>query len=249
MFINPSLGCCSKCKFCYLPKLGINRIIRKTGEEILDLLNSSNYKWSKKTLITIGCFSECFDNINKKETIKLIKYFLDNGNQVQISTKRFISYDDVKELLPLIKYYGQFIIFVSSSTISNYEEYEANTEKLESRFKSFELIKYGIPVVLYMKPVIQDITIKDIELYKKVIKYYRITNVVVGSLFTEEKSGEGVHFSLESKLFYTECIDEKSIVDELSKEYKVWRKSTEVTKYFMLLREMNKEKEVHNETM
>lgn len=171
----------------------------------------------KKTLITIGCFSECFDNINKKETIKLIKYFLDNGNQVQISTKRFISYDDVKELLPLIKYYGQFIIFVSSSTISNYEEYEANTEKLESRFKSFELIKYGIPVVLYMKPVIQDITIKDIELYKKVIKYYRITNVVVGSLFTEEKSGEGVHFSLESKLFYTECIDEKSIVDELSK--------------------------------
>lgn len=75
LFINPSLGCSGKCKFCYLPKLGIDQIKRKTWEEILELLNDSNYKLCSDTLITIGCFSECFDKVNKKETIKIIKFF------------------------------------------------------------------------------------------------------------------------------------------------------------------------------
>ena len=75
LFINPSLGCNSKCKFCYLPKFGMRQIRRKTWEEILDLLNSSSYKLSKDTLITIGCFSKCFDETNKKETLKILKYF------------------------------------------------------------------------------------------------------------------------------------------------------------------------------
>lgn len=231
LFINTSLGCSSNCKFCYLPRLGINNIKSRSWEEILELLNSSDYICSKETLITIGCYSECFDKINKEETIKAIKYFLNNGNQVQISTKRYVSYEDIKELIPLIKYYGQFIIFVSSSTISSYKDYELNTEQLELRFKTFDLINYNIPVILYMKPIIQDVTIRDIDLYKKIIIHYDITNVVVGSLFTEEKNQERVHFSLKSHLYYNECADEEKIIEELSQYVKVWRRSTEVTRY------------------
>ena len=138
LFINPSLGCNSKCKFCYLPKFGMRQIRRKTWEEILDLLNTSSYKLSKDTLITIGCFSECFDETNKKETLKMLKYFLAKGHQIQLSTKRYVSYEDMKDIIPLIKYYGQFVIFVSSSTISEYKKYESGTEQLDLRFKTFD---------------------------------------------------------------------------------------------------------------
>ena len=92
----------------------------KTAEEIIEMINSSNINFNKNTLITIGCYSECFDDFNKEETIKIIKYFLNKGNQVQVSTKKEIRLIDIEEILPLIKYKGQFIVFVSSSTISKH---------------------------------------------------------------------------------------------------------------------------------
>lgn len=232
LFINPSLGCNSKCRFCYLPKFGINQIKRKTWEEILDLLNDFVYKLSKDTLITVGCFSECFDESNKEETLKILKYFLENGCQVQIFTKRYIAYDDIKDIIPLIKYYGQLVIFVSSSTITEYKNYELGTEQLDLRFKTFDLINYNIPTVLYMKPILQDVTIKDMSLYEKIIIDKNISNVVVGSLFTEESSNESIHFSNECQLFYNECADEKEIIKKLSSVAKVWRRSTDVMGYF-----------------
>ena len=102
LFINTSLGCSSGCRFCYLSKLGILDIKSKSWEEVLGLLNNSDYKYNEDTLITIGCFSECFDEINKKETIKILKYFLSRGNQVQLATKRCITYDEIKDILPLV---------------------------------------------------------------------------------------------------------------------------------------------------
>ncbi len=71
---------------------------------------------------------------------------------------------------------------------------EKNTKKIENRFKTFDLIKKNIPVVLYIKPVLNDITYKDMDLYKMYIEKYKIENVVVGSIFTNELSNETVHF-------------------------------------------------------
>lgn len=71
LFINTSLGCSSGCRFCYLSKLGFSNIKSKSWEEVLELLNKFDYRYTKDTLITIGCFSECFDEINKNETIRI----------------------------------------------------------------------------------------------------------------------------------------------------------------------------------
>lgn len=245
LFINPSIGCTSKCQYCYLPKLGIKDVKRKTFKEIIEMLEKSNYKLSKNTLITLGCFSECFDELNKEETLKIIEYFLKKGNQIQISTKRQILYNDIKNLIPLIKYYGQLTIYISSSTKTHYEQYEKGTEPLDSRFKTFDLINYNIPVVLYIKPVIQNITIQDIELYKKLITEKGISHVVVGSLFTEDKNTESAPFTSTDKLFYTKCIDEELITKELTSVTKVWQRSTEVIKYlknnFQIIAKVQKE--------
>ena len=80
--------------------------------------------FSKETLITLGCFSECWDENNKQETIKLIKYFLKKGNQVQLSTKKYITVEEVEQFRDFINYLGQLIILVSSATISEWKKFE-----------------------------------------------------------------------------------------------------------------------------
>jgi DNA repair photolyase len=157
LFINTSLGCTGGCTYCYLPKLGYSNIeiCSKTlcAEEILIELGKSDFKLTKDVLISFGCFSECWDNINKNETKKLIEYFLKNGNQIQLSTKKEILADDIKEFQEYIKYYGQLVIFVSNATISNWEKIERNTDNPNKRFKTFENLRnLNIPTILYFSP-------------------------------------------------------------------------------------------------
>ena len=236
LFVNTSLGCSGACSYCYLPKLNylnnhpVTKVLSK--DEIINLIKENNYPLLPSTLITIGCFSECFDSQNKPSTIELIKYFLKNGNQVQLSTKQYISYNDLKDIIPLIKYNGQLVIFVSSATITYHEQYEKNTLKISKRFETFKLIKYNIPVVLYIKPVIQDITIKDIDLYKEYIKKYHIEYIVVGSIFTTKLNKETVHFSNRNELFYNAVDDEDKIISELKNSGKIFRRSSDVCNSF-----------------
>ena len=124
-----------------------------------------NYGISKDTLITLGCFSECFDSKNKIETIKLIKYFLKKGNQIQLSTKKKIDIEDIESFKNLIQYLGQLVIYISSATISKWNIIEKGTDSSNKRFETFEISKkFNISTVLYMKPVLKGITIKDIDL-------------------------------------------------------------------------------------
>lgn len=127
LFINTSLGCKGKCTYCYLPTLGYGNDIKKyqtiKSNQLLEIINK-NYNITKDILITIGCYSECLDEYNKKETLDIIKYFLKKGNQIQLSTKKEIIESDFKEIKDLIKYYGQLIIFTSSTSITNQENIE-----------------------------------------------------------------------------------------------------------------------------
>lgn len=237
IFLNNSLGCTGMCSYCYLPKFGYNNGEIKSkilsAMELIKLLDNSTIKINKDTIITLGCYSECWDDYNKNETIKLIKYFLKKGNQVQLSTKRKIKKQELKEIVPLIQYYGQLIIFISTATISEHNIYEKNTTPIAERFKSFELLSdLNIPIVLYIKPVLEDVTINDLELYKEYILKYGIKDVVVGSIFTSKKSNESISFSMNNELFYTKNKDEDIIALELKKVANVYRRSTEVMKKY-----------------
>ena len=115
-------------------------------------------------------------NIEFNELL-LIKYFLKKGNQIQLSTKKQIMKEELTEILPLINYFGQLVIFVSSATISKHDTIEKNTTPISNRFQNFSLFNsLDIPAVLYMKPVLKGITINDLELYKKYIEKYIINN-------------------------------------------------------------------------
>lgn len=233
IFINTCLGCKGACSYCYLPNLGYNNksndLLVKEAFQIIKDIEESKIDIDEKTLITLGCFSECWDEKNRPQTIELIRYFLQKGNQIQLSTKKQVTVEDVKQFQDLIKYMGQLVIFVSSASISQWEQIEKNTEKPSKRFKTFKISKeLNIPTVLYIKPVLQGITINDIELYQQVIRKYGIKNVVVGSIFKEKKSEETVHFSNKNKLFYNTVSDELEIKRRLMEMCNIYSRSSEV---------------------
>lgn len=237
IFVNTCLGCNGQCKYCYLPQMGYdnksNNLLVKKAEDIISQIEK--FHISKDTLITLGCFSECWDDKNRPETMKMINYFLRKGNQVQLSTKREVKLEEIEQFKDLIQFSGQLVVFVSSATISKCKEIEPNTDLPDNRFKIFDIPKdWNIPIVLYMKPVLKDITIQDIDLYEDVIKKYDIKNVVVGSIFGKRESKETVHFSDENKLFYNEISDELEIKRRLMQlgNVRVFSRSSEVMEYY-----------------
>jgi len=190
---------------------------------------------SKEPLITLGCFSECWDDNNKPETVKLIQYFLKRGNQIQLATTKEITLEEMERFQNLIQYLGQLMVYVSSATISLWSTIEPGTDEPDKRFNTFKISKQlNIPTVLYMKPILKGITIRDIDLYKKIIKKYSIRDVVVGSIFTEKLSQETVPFSYERLLFYNPNSDELKIKNELTQmgNVRVFSRSSKVAEYY-----------------
>lgn len=237
IFVNTCLGCNGKCTYCYLGKMGydskstISEI--KKAEDLIKQMEQIGV--TKNTLITLGCFSECWDNKNKPETIKLIKYFLQEGNQIQLSTKKQMTIEEIRQFKNLIQYLGQLIVFVSSATISKWSAIEKQTESPSKRFKTFEISKeLNIPTVLYMKPILKEVTIKDIEIYKDIIKKYDVKDIVVGSIFGEKETNEEVHFSNKGTLFYSPVSDELEIKRRLLElgNVRVFSRSSEVMQYY-----------------
>ena len=237
IFVNTCLGCTGKCTYCYLGKMGYDNssIVGKVrkAEELIEEIEQTGI--SRDTLITLGCFSECWDDNNKPETIKLIKYFLQKGNQVQLSTKKEISVEEVEAFVSLIKYLGQLVVFVSSATISKWDTIEKGTDSPSKRFNTFKISKeLNIPTALYMKPVLKGITKQDIELYKDIIRKYGIRDVVVGSIFGEKKTEETVHFSDKETLWYNPIPEELEIKRRFMElgNLRVFSRSSEVMQYY-----------------
>lgn len=94
------------------------------------------------------------------------------------------------------------------------------------------LNKLNIPAVLYIKPVLKGITVQDLNLFQDYIIKKQITNVVVGSIFTNKQSNETAHFSNKNELFYNKIDDEDIVIKELSKKANVYRRSTEAVNSF-----------------
>ena len=160
---------------------------------------------------------------------------MQKGNQVQLSTKKEISVEEVEAFVSLIKYLGQLVVFVSSATISKWDTIEKGTDSPSKRFNTFKISKeLNIPTALYMKPVLKGITKQDIELYKDIIRKYGIRDVVVGSIFGEKKTEETVHFSDKETLWYNPIPEELEIKRRFMElgNLRVFSRSSEVMQYY-----------------
>ena len=237
LFVNTSLGCTANCSYCYLPNLNYSKgkelSTYITAEELIKPIEEYNdFKTGKNgTLISFGCYSECWDEKNKPQTIKLIKYFLEKGNQIQLATKKYVNYKDLIDISKFIKYYGQLTIFISSATISKWDEFEKGTTNPEERFKSFEITKkLNILTVLYIKPVLYNVTIKDVEKYIELIKQYNIKDVIVGSIITTNGIGNVAPFVKDNSMHAQPIEQENDIMKALAKVSNVYNGSMQFFK-------------------
>ncbi|MFC7775954.1 hypothetical protein ACFQW4_02615 [Pantoea sp. GCM10028869] len=187
------------------------------------------------TIISLGCYSECWDVSGREITKSLIAYFLKLGNPVQFATKRYVASDDIIGLQKLIQWEGQLCIFISSVTITHWQTVERGTDSPQKRFSSFELIKkLGIPTYLYLKPILKGVTIKDLDNYKNIVREYAVSGVVVGSHFISNK------VTLDNKIApigggifrYNSNNDEVLISTELKEVTKTYSESTQVIDFW-----------------
>jgi DNA repair photolyase len=199
MFINATLGCKSRCSYCYLPSLSYelnakNLQVVPSHKLIITVESNPEFKPGRDgTIISLGCYSECWDESTRDVTIELIKHFLQKGNSIQFATKRHITIDDLRKIAPYIIWKGQLCIFISSSTVSKWNTLERGTDAPEIRFKSFYAASaLDIPIYLYIKPVIKHVTGSDLGCYLSVIKTHPVTGVVVGKKFIEKNETSNV---------------------------------------------------------
>lgn len=232
IFINTALGCNSKCSYCYLSDIGISDKVRYfKAEDIIEKIEMmEQFKIGENgTIISIGCYSECWDNKNKKETIKLIKYFISTNNYIQLATKRKLTFEELEEVNKLIKYRNQLTIYISIPTISQSNLIEVGTDRVEKRINNFKLKNKleNINFTLYIKPVLKDITILDINSYIDIVKTHNL-DVVIGDIFTiNSEHGKQIDVG-ENMLYEYEVEDSIIIKNKLCLYTKVYKHSTEI---------------------
>lgn len=197
VFVSVAFGCCHHCAYCYLEKMkikGVQSHFRK--EELLNELKRQGIFIPGKqgSLVTIGCFTECWDEITRETTMQMIKFFLQQGNYVQISTKKEISERDIVSITENIQFKNQLNIFVSLPTLSYAKNFEPDVDSPDLRIKNLDIKrKYGINTYIYIKPVIESITIKDKRKYAKLVKQYQVP-VIIGELMYPVSDRSSRHF-------------------------------------------------------
>lgn len=234
IYINLVQGCKCKCKYCYLPSLGFIDSTMPIMEEIAvkNIFSLSYFKEGNRgTILSFGCYSEYMDPEYRYKTFNVISSLVKKNNYIQIATKQVLTSKELDYLNDVCEYKNQIGVYYSLPTLTRSAEIETGTPDVYQRIKS--LIEcsrksklYG---VLYIKPVLPNITILDIEQYKTIIRS-GIRYCVVGPMLHHNQYGKttvGVHAFTEEH-----CADEQMLINALGEVSQCYRHSTEIIEEF-----------------
>lgn len=236
IFINFRMGCSCGCTYCYLSQLSErfsvdNRIY--SVDEVYELIEHvPEFKVGKDgTLLSFGCYSECWCDETRELTILLICKLAKLGNPMQLSTKMQINIKDLLRVDHELSYQNQLSINISIPTYSFATQFEPRADHPSDRIKILNHInelKY-IRFVLYIRPVIDGKTIKDVDYYGSIMEKYKIP-CIVGDYFVkmEKLSDENKNDVGEGYLSEMEPKDLNKITEILNKYGSVYRHSTDL---------------------
>lgn len=235
LFINTALGCEAGCHYCYLPSIGINEVVREIDKttlikEVEKREEEGTFRSGPEgTIISFGCFTECWNKDTKKLTMEMLCYCLNKGNFVQVATKEFIEEDDIAYLEGYMQYDNQLTINISLPVYYDAVQIEPYALHVEKRVENFKYnLKYAIDFVLYIKPVLENITIKNIDIYQKLIEKYSL-KVIVGKYLCVEKAELSKRQMIGSReMWQRESVQQKEVIEELKKITNVYQSSIEV---------------------
>ncbi|MDR0954199.1 MAG: hypothetical protein LBM20_02295 [Rikenellaceae bacterium] len=186
VYISSGLSCDGSCKFCYTKSL-----VKK--DELIQpmklarclsflVLNDSRFEEGiNGTTIMLGGFNDPFQEKHFEATCYLIERFKKLENPIHVSTRYNLTH---KQLLTIPKN-PNLVINYSISTLTDYS-IEKNNQK--ERFDNAKyLINNGYNVALFLRPIIKDKTLKDIDKIIDKINESKIKVVTVGGLYVDER--------------------------------------------------------------
>lgn len=234
IFLNTSIGCNAKCRYCYMDKLLINKQNKRSydKDEVLKrLLSMPEFeKGDMGTILTLGCYAECWSKDNRQDTMDIICELVEYENPIQIATKKHMDKEDIEYLARHLKRKQQLFIYISIPTISQSGFYEKGTDAVDLRIRNFELnkISENVQFVLYIRPVLTGVTIKDLDQYKGIMEQYKIP-CVVGDMLKENKNGTiDKKMVGDGRLREEKVAEADDIMEQLKPYGPVYRHSTEL---------------------
>lgn len=183
IFINTALGCSAHCQYCYLPMLGMrNDSNTISAEDALScLLEFKDFiPGPDGSILSIGCYSECWSAQNKPETFKLLKKLAGFKNYIQLATKKQITQAELSCINTISRFKNQIGIYLSVPTLSSSSKLELGTDPIDKRLSPLITAKdyQNLYFVLYIKPVLPEITGQDKERYKELMLHYQVPSVI-----------------------------------------------------------------------
>lgn len=169
LFVSPTFGCSGGCLYCYLANIDKDKLMDvKCLDEYLAC--SPVFKTGKQgTVFSLGCYSDPFTEENISLTLDVLETLLEYSNYIQIATKFVVPNEVQKLILRSRKHEYHVLIYFSCPTVSQDALLEPNCPRAIDRIKNMDkLQREGVPSVLYIKPFIEGVTIRDRDIFKRV---------------------------------------------------------------------------------
>lgn len=193
-FFSPIIGCAARCKYCYVysdgygSKVGMNEI---PITEIMSWLTTHpNFKSGLKgSMLSIGAFGDPFPpHIDKDITIDWLQHLSSLGNPIQISTKYWLSSDEVKKIVKSVSYADRLLMSTSICTFRNCNDIDTDASSPNMRLATLDRFKdLGVHTNVLIKPFLPGITDQDTAKFIDEIQKREICTCVVGVLYWDER--------------------------------------------------------------
>jgi len=188
-------GCGNGCKYCYISDPAGPQVVigyEKFIKSLNYILKHPDFKPGRNgSIITLSPNTEPLKSIESKRLVKeVFRYFLKNGNHIQIATKEIVDEDILNYIRNARLYTEQVIVYITITTITNQMIIEPYTSSIDRRLGNFLLLKkHAVLSCLYIKPIIQA-TIDDIDKFGEVVTKYCPDLICVGFMTQKETTDD-----------------------------------------------------------
>ena len=185
MTIHTGIGCPIGCRYCYIYDMGFPGKASPyplSGIELVYALTLNPYVVLGEggTMFALGAVTEPFLRETKERTFEYLKVLGKLKNPIQISSKLTLSDEDC---LKIREYTPHISFLMTIVAINNYKILEPNAPKPEDRIETMaKLIKHGIHVSLFLRPIIPGMSDRDANEILEICKSIGVKVIVLGTL-------------------------------------------------------------------
>lgn len=229
VYLSTGLVCNNMCRFCYSSSLIEDE--NQTNDpdyiaQIICKLIDIDPRFRRDTTVMLGGFNDPFHEAHYESTLSILEKLKHLENPVHIATRIPLNPEQISKF-PLFK---KLVINYSISTFpSSNIHFPLEPYNQEKRFHTAkQLIDRGGSVALFIRPVIKDRTIGDLDLILKSTVDAGISVITVGGLYYDDK----IETSLSDSNVSLDKTDDrkKEFVLDVNKQNKLMKNGENETK-------------------